>query len=351
MTALTPEALSAATAPDLAALLETSDPAVADVLLAAADTTRREHLGDGVQLRALIEFSNHCTRTCHYCGLRAANEAIPRYRMPLEEIVQAALRASALGYQTVVLQSGEDPWYTCDRVSWLVREIKAQTGTAITLCLGERPRDHYAAWRDAGADRYLLRIETSSSVLYHALHPGMSFGNRLRCLQTLKALGYQLGSGILIGLPGQTPLLLAKDLLFLRDLQPDMVGMGPFISHPQTPLAHHPGGALDLTLRMMALARLLLPGCHLVATTALGSLDPLGRERGLQVGANVLMPNATPRQYRADYEIYPNKICLDEEPEHCRGCIERRLNTIGRHVASGLGHATRLEQQPCPTQH
>lgn len=339
-----------ATATDIAALLKTDDAKITEALFTAADATRREHLGDAVQLRALIEFSNHCTRTCHYCGLRAANGKIVRYRMLPEQILQAALDAAALGYQTVVLQSGEDPWYTCERVSWLVREIKAQTGMAITLCLGERPRDHYAAWREAGADRYLLRIETSSPVLYRALHPGMSFGNRLRCLQTLRALDYQLGSGILIGLPGQTPLLLAKDLLFLRELQPDMVGMGPFISHPQTPLAGQPGGSLDLTLRMMALARLLLPGCHLVATTALGSIDPLGRERGLQVGANVLMPNATPRQYRSDYEIYPNKICLDEEPGHCRSCIERRLSSIGRHVASGLGNATRLKQQACPTQ-
>lgn len=341
MTTLAGIDVSSATAEELAALLE--DPSVDEALFIAADAVRREHLGDGVHLRALIEFSNYCGRTCSYCGLRGSNASVHRYRMPLGEIVAAAVRASGLGYETVVLQSGEDPWYTQERVTELLRQLKAETSMAITLCLGERPDEDYTAWRAAGTDRYLLRIETSDPALYGCLHPGMSFQNRLQCLRTLQSLGYQLGSGLLLGLPGQTPLSLAKDLLFLRDLQPDMVGLGPFIPHPQTPLAQDCGGTLELTLRMTALARLLLPGCHLVATTALGSIDPRGRELGLQAGANVLMPNATPRQYRADYEIYPDKICLDEEPEHCRGCIERRLNSIGRQVATGYGHATRLE--------
>lgn len=335
-------------ADDLAELIRSEDEAVVAELYAAADETRRVQVGDGVHLRALIEFSNHCGRSCHYCGLRAANTALARYRLSPDEILAAATAAAGMGYRTVVLQSGEDAWYARDLVSDLVRQIKA-LGVAVTLCLGERPTEDYAAWKAAGADRYLVRIETSDRELYARLHPGMSFENRYRCLRDLQALGYQVGSGILVGLPGQTPDLLARDLLFLQELQPDMVGLGPFIPHPGTPLAEAPQCSVELVLRMMALARLLLPRSHLVATTALGTIDPQGRERGLQVGANVMMPNCTPRQYRASYEIYPNKICLDEEPEHCRTCIEARLQSIGRHIADGYGHALRelREEESC----
>ncbi len=326
----------------LEALLTTPDDAVETALYAAADRVRQEHMGEGVHLRALIEFSSHCTRTCRYCGLRAPNRALPRYRMSPGAIAAAARHAAGLGYQTVVLQSGEDAWFGRTVVGDLVRRIKGETGMAVTLCLGERRREDYAAWREAGADRYLLRIETRYPDLYGELHPGMSFARRLRRLHDRRELGYQVGSGLLVGLPRQTTALLARDLLFLRDLEPDMVGLGPFIPHPQTPLAEAPRCEVGLVLRMMALARLLLPQCHLVATTALGSIDPLGREKGLQAGANVMMPNATPQAYRAAYEIYPGKICLDEQPEHCRGCLEGRLRSLGRHVATGPGHALRV---------
>lgn len=327
--------------PVTAAALEcllTTDAAGEAQLFAAADGVRERYHGDGVYLRALIEFSNHCTRTCRYCGLRGANRHVRRYRMAPEEIVEAAKLAAGLGYKTVVLQSGEDGWYSRRIVADLVGAIKAECDVALTLCLGERPAADYAAWREAGADRYLLRIETANPHLYARLHPGMSFQSRLQCLWELKRLGYQVGCGVLVGLPGQTPRLLAEDLLFLRDLAPGMVGIGPFIPHPQTPLGHYGPGQLGTVLRMMALTRLLLPQCRLVSTTALGSIDPQGRERGLQVGADVLMPNATPRRYRADYAIYPNKICIDEEPHQCRGCIERRLGSVGRRVAAGYGH-------------
>lgn len=326
------------TTADLAALIATTDPLVEQRLFAAADQARREQAGDGVHLRALIEFSNYCRNTCFYCGLRAANAGVERYRLTPDEIFEAATEAVGLGYRTVVLQSGEDPWYTREMVADLVGRIKA-LGVAVTLCLGERPREDYAAWKEAGADRYLVRIETSDPELYARLHPGMSFDNRVRCLRDLKDLGYQVGSGLLLGLPGQTAEDHARDLLFLRDLGADMVGMGPFIPHPDTPLADAPPCGVPLVLRMIALARLLLPKAYIVATTALGTIDPMGREKGLQVGADVMMPNVTPRQFRASYEIYPDKICVGEEPTQCRGCTERRLQAIGRHIAGGCGHA------------
>jgi biotin synthase len=329
------------TTEELVELLTTTESTLTESLFAAADEKREQHHGPGVYLRALVEFSNHCTRTCEYCGLRAANQDVQRYRLTPEEILAAARLSEQLGYRTVVLQSGEDPWFTRDIVSDLTRRIKSEGDVALTLCLGERPEGDYAVWRAAGADRYLLRIETSNRELYETLHPGMSYDHRVECLQVLRELGYQVGSGILVGLPGQTPRLLAEDLLFLQRLQPDMVGLGPFIPHPDTPLGGCAPGTVDMVLRVLALARLLLPDCYLVATTALGSIDPQGREKGLQAGANVLMPNATPQRVRADYAIYPNKICLDEEPQHCRVCIERRLESVGRSVATGYGHARR----------
>ena len=319
---------------DLVAALTSSDDAA---LFAAADAVRREHVGDGVHLRALIEFSSYCRGSCKYCGLRAANRELQRYRMAPDEIVAAAVVARDLGYRTVVLQSGEDASYTGPMLAGVVREIKARCDVAVTMCVGERPEADYALWREAGADRYLLRIETSDRDLYAALHPGMSFDHRLRCLQALRRLDYELGCGVLVGLPGQSDESRARDLLFLADLKPDMLGLGPFIPHPQTPLADALPADLTTTLRMTALARLLLPDAHIVATTALGTIDPAGRERGLSVGADVVMPNVTPQQFRALYEIYPGKICINETPDKCRGCIELRIRGLGRHVAEGKG--------------
>lgn len=324
---------------DLEAFLTTADPTAEAALFLAADEVRRHNVGDDVHLRALIEFSNYCRSTCHYCGLQAANTKLARYRLEPDEIVATAHEAVQLGYKTVVLQSGEDLWFSRDVLTDIVRRIKSECDVALTLCVGERPREDYVAWKEAGADRYLLRIETSNRELYTQLHPGMNFERRVQCLQTVRELGFQVGSGVLIGLPGQTLHMLAEDVLFLRDLQADMVGMGPFIPHEQTPLAAVPQGSVDLVLRMIALVRLALPQSHLVATTALGTLDPVGRERGLQAGANVMMPNVTPQRCRAMYEIYPNKICLEEDAAHCRGCIEGRIKSIGRHLADGYGNA------------
>jgi biotin synthase len=328
---------------DLARLLCGEGPDAA--LFAAASEVRRATVGDGVHLRALLEFSSHCTRACAYCGLRAENRELARYRMEPAAIVAAAQHAERLGYRTVVLQSGEDPWYTADIIAGVVREIKATCDVALTLCVGERPEAEYALWREAGADRYLLRIETSDPDLYGQLHPTMSFERRVECLRSIKRLGYEVGSGVLVGLPGQTLEMLGHDLLFLQGLGADMVGMGPFIPHPQTPLAQCAVGSVDVTLRMMALARLLLPHAHIVATTALGTLDPLGRERGLEAGGNVMMPNVTPQEYRALYEIYPAKICIAETPEKCRGCIEGRILSTGRFFSRDRGSALRLSRR------
>jgi len=336
------------TATDIARVLSPENEEEHGALVVLADRVRKDNVGDGVHLRALIEFSNHCRAACQYCGLRAKNGDLARYRMPPDEIIEAATIAAELGYRTVVLQSGEDAWYTAETIAQIVSEIKSRLDVAITLCVGERPERDYALWREAGADRYLLRIETSAPELYATLHPGMSFDNRVACLHTLRRLGYQLGSGVLIGLPGQSLETLARDLLFLRDLETDMVGMGPFIPHDATPLAGSETGRVELTIRMMAACRLLLPRAHIVATTALGTLAPLGREWGLQAGGNVAMPNVTPQRHRALYEIYPSKICINEEGSHCRGCIEARINSIGRHMATDYGHALSAEREPQP---
>ncbi|MFA4944160.1 MAG: [FeFe] hydrogenase H-cluster radical SAM maturase HydE [Lentisphaeria bacterium] len=320
------------------------DCAAADAprLFAAADQRRATTVGDEVHLRGLIEFSSVCRRNCAYCGLRNGNATAGRYRLAPEEIVKAAQEAAALGYHSVVLQSGEDAWFTAERLAAAVRAIKATTDLAVTLSVGERDRETYRLWREAGADRYLLRIETTDPALFAALHPDGSYlAARQACLFTLKELGYQLGSGVMTGLPGQTPAMLAADVLWLHELGAEMIGVGPFIPHPQTPLAGAAGGTVEQTLRLVAVLRLAFPWAHIPATTAMGSLDPHGREKALQAGANVVMPNVTPTDRRPLYEIYPGKICLGDDAHHCRGCITRRIEALGRRVAAGPGHVLR----------
>ncbi|MBS3947532.1 MAG: [FeFe] hydrogenase H-cluster radical SAM maturase HydE [Dethiobacter sp.] len=308
-------------------------------LLATADKVRREFMGDHVHLRGLIEFSNYCERNCLYCGLRHANSALVRYRLEAEEILSVARAGAALGYRTVVLQSGEDSYYTTEMLAGIVYQLKSELDLAVTLSVGERGREDYKMWREAGADRYLLKHETSDRELYRALHPDMTFDNRQRCLYELRELGYQVGSGCMVGLPGQTRESMADDLLFLRDLDVEMAGIGPFIPNPRTPLGEYPLGTLDMTLKMIATARLLLPQAHLPATTALGTIDSQGRQKALLAGANVVMPNITPNRYRRMYEIYPNKICLDDNPAHCRNCIGGIIASLGRTVATDCGHS------------
>ncbi|MBS3899180.1 MAG: [FeFe] hydrogenase H-cluster radical SAM maturase HydE [Dethiobacter sp.] len=310
-----------------------------DFLFAAADQVRRTFMGDAVHLRGLIEFSNYCESNCAYCGLRESHKTLPRYRLDAAEILAIAGAAVPLGYKTVVLQSGEDSYYSAEMIAEITCRLKEELSLAVTLSLGERAEEDYRLWRDAGADRYLLKHETADAELYSSLHPDMAWENRKKCLYTLRELGYQVGSGCMVGLPGQTLTSLAADLLFLKELDVEMAGIGPFIPNPNTPLAKAQRGTVELTLKMIAIARLLMPQTHLPATTALGSVDSKGRQKALVAGANVVMPNITPNKYRRLYEIYPNKICLDDNPAHCRNCIGGIISSLGRTVAEGAGHS------------
>lgn len=305
-------------------------------LLKRADRIRKEYVGDAIHLRGLIEFSNICRNNCLYCGIRRGNGKVARYRMEEDELIETARRAAALGFKTVVMQSGEDMYYTQEKMCRIIEAIK-KFDVAVTLSIGERSYGDYKAFREAGADRYLMRIETTDKDLYHRLDPGMSWQHRYECLLMIKELGYELGSGIMVGLPGQSLESIAADLMFLRRLGVDMAGIGPFIPHPETPLAGEPGGSLHLALRTMAIMRLLLPDINIPATTAMESLHPDGRMMALQGGANVVMPNVTEGEYRKLYELYPGKICVNDTPVHCRSCISRKILSIGRTIGTGYG--------------
>ncbi|MBN2291287.1 MAG: [FeFe] hydrogenase H-cluster radical SAM maturase HydE [Pirellulales bacterium] len=352
-------------------LLRETDPQRLDRLWNEADRTRREQVGDAVHLRGLIEFSNHCRRMCGYCGLRAENTSIVRYRMSQDEILAAAADAHSLGYGTVVLQSGEDTGLDVQWMCELIERIKHEMPLAVTLSLGERDESELAAWREAGADRYLLRFETSNRQLFDKIHPPRSgeFSDRVAILRTLDRLGYEVGSGVMIGIPGQTYEDLARDIALFAELDLDMIGVGPYIAHPDTPLGKASGegsanGRLtrlsgsfalpddgesvsnvdqvpnseEMTYKVMALARLVCPGANIPSTTALATLNKTdGRELGLSRGANVIMPNVTPNKYRQLYEIYPDKACLQETAQACGFCIRRRIESIGRTFGAGRG--------------
>lgn len=307
-----------------------------DWLFSLADKTRHEYVGDAVHLRGLIEFSNICKRTCKYCGLRCENKDLDRYRIEPDDIVLYAKKAVEMGYRTVVLQSGEDKFYTKDILCDVIKRIK-NLDVALTLSIGERSFDEYKAFKDAGADRYLIRIETSDRDLYKQMHPNMDFDNRVRCLKDLKKLGYEVGSGCLVGLPNQTVESLADDILFFKEIGADMIGIGPFIAHLHTPLKNAKNGDFTLALKVMALTRLVLKDINIPATTAMETLNPKGRIIALQSGANVVMPNVTTTEFRAKYEIYPGKICINENPTQCRGCIEGKIKSIGRTIATDKG--------------
>jgi biotin synthase len=305
----------------------------AAALAQAADITRKKHVGNGVYLRGLIEFSSYCRQNCKYCGLRRDNKNAARYRLSPETIIELARKAQSYGYKTVVIQSGEDPSFDADKVCLIITEIK-KLDLAVTLSIGERTFEEYRAFKAAGADRYLLRIETSDKKLYEELDPGMSWKTRARCLEDLRTLGYEVGCGSLVGLPGQTVESIAGDILFFKENGFDMIGIGPFIPHPNTPLAGSgTRGHFETALKVMALTRLLMPDINMPATTAMETLDKNGRLIALQSGANVVMPNVTEGDYRKFYELYPGKICTGDTPEKCRFCIERKINSIGRHVS------------------
>jgi len=307
-----------------------------------ADEMRRKYVGEEVHLRAIIEFSNYCSQHCLYCGLRAENKNLQRYRMSVEEIVERAKLISNLGIKTIVLQSGEDPYYTTEIVGEIIQQIK-KFDVAITLSIGERSFEEYRIWKELGADRYLMRHETASAQLYAKLHPGDSFENRKAHLFEIKRSGYETGAGFMVGLPGQTPYDLALDLSFLKELDADMIGIGPFIPNPDTPLKDTTGGDLQTTLRMVALARIVLPTANIPATTALGSINPLGRQYGLKYGANVIMPNLTPNPYRPNYSLYPGKICLFERDTACVECTKAMIKGVGLVVGEGYGYRKKIE--------
>lgn len=333
--------------------LLTGDAGRLEELWRRADAVRRENVGDDVHLRGLIEISNHCVRRCAYCGINADNRAVGRYRMTAGEILDSARKAYELGYGTVVMQAGEDYGLETEFVSVIVRSIKAETGLAVTLSLGERPAEDLAAWREAGADRYLIRFETSNPRLYRMIHPDLPGrrSDRFAVLRTLRRLGYEVGSGVMIGIPGQTYDDLADDIEAFRDFKLDMIGVGPYIPHPGTPLGAAAGElaapegrqvpATELmTYKTVALARIACPRANIPSTTALATLNKAsGRELGLQRGANVIMPNLTPVKYRAMYEIYPAKACIYETSDECGACVKRRIVSVGRTVGSGPGNS------------
>ena len=319
------------------------DESINQDLIKAADAVRRGYYGDKVYLRGLIEFTNYCKNDCYYCGIRCENRKANRYRLSKEEILMACKEGYELGYRTFVLQGGEDGQYTDDIICDIVSSIRSKyEDCAITLSIGERSKASYKAYFDAGANRYLLRHETADKAHYEKLHPDvMSLDNRKRCLYELKEIGFQVGSGFMVGSPYQTTECLVEDIRLLQDLEPDMIGIGPFISHKDTPFKDCENGSARLTLRLISILRLLFPYVLLPSTTALGTISPTGRELGLQAGANVVMPNLTPVRYRQQYELYDNKICTGEEAAECRGCLEKRIEAAGYRAVTDRGDVAR----------
>lgn len=305
-------------------------------LFKAADRVRKEYVGDEVHLRGLIEFSNICKRNCLYCGLRLSNKNVKRYRLEPDEIIDLAKKAVTYGYKTIVMQSGEDDFYTLDKMKYIISNIK-NLDVAITLSIGEKSFEEYKAYKEAGADRYLIRVETTDKKLYEDMDPGMSLDERKRCLEDLRELGYEVGTGCLVGLPNQTLESLADDILFFKKIGADMIGLGPFIPNEDTPLKDEKGGEFIMSLKVMAITRLLMPDANIPATTAMEALNKDGRMIALQSGANVVMPNVTEGEYRKLYALYPGKICTGDTPAHCRGCIGGKIKAIGRVVSDTKG--------------
>ena len=326
-------------------LLENRTPEVAESLFERARKVRHCHYGKDVYIRGLIEFTNYCKNDCLYCGIRCSNRKAQRYRLTEEEILDCCREGYELGYRTFVLQGGEDPKFTPERIESIVCSIRAEfPDCAITLSVGEHSKETYARWRAAGADRYLLRHETADVDHYASLHPkNLTLENRMRCLRDLKELGYQVGCGFMVGSPGQTAEHLAWDLLFLHEFCPEMVGIGPFIPHCDTPLGGEQAGSLELTVFLLGVIRLMLPDVLLPATTALATIHPEGREMGIRAGANVCMPNLSPRAVREKYMLYNNKISTGEEAAQSRDALAKRIENIGYRIVTSRGdHVTRI---------
>lgn len=308
-----------------------------------ADEVRREIYGEDVYIRGLIEISNYCKNDCYYCGIRRGNKSAIRYRLTKDDILACCEEGYKLGFRTFVMQGGEDPYYTDDVMCGIVSAVRERySDCAITLSLGERSYESYLALYNAGANRYLLRHETANAEHYGKLHPqSMNLQNRKDCLFNLKEIGYQVGSGFMVGSPYQTTENLVEDLRFLQKLSPDMIGIGPYVTHAQTPFASFENGSVELTLRLLSVLRLMFPYVLLPSTTALGTLHPQGRELGLKAGANVVMPNLSPVKVRKLYELYENKICTGEEAAQCRGCLEKRVEAAGYKIVTDIGNVKR----------
>ncbi len=322
-----------------------SDDSRTEELYAAADAVRRKYVGDAVHLRALIEFSNICRNNCCYCGLRRNNKNIERYRIDEDTIFELAEHAvKVMGFKTIVLQSGEDMFFTTEILCRILRRIK-MLDVAVTLSVGEKSLEEYQSCRQAGADRFLLRIETTDKELYQQYDPGMSWERRAQCLHDLKTAGFELGSGCLVGLPGQKIESYADDILFFKEIGADMIGIGPFIPHPDTPLRGAAGGTLDMALKVMALTRLLLPDINIPATTAMETLAPNGQRKALQSGANVIMPNVTLTSYRKHYELYPGKSSTGYTPDESLQKVRDLIASIGRTVGQDKGTSAHFKSE------
>ncbi|MEE1155571.1 MAG: [FeFe] hydrogenase H-cluster radical SAM maturase HydE [Acutalibacteraceae bacterium] len=321
----------------LADLLATD--AFDNLLYSYADKARQEYYGKEVYLRGLIEFTNYCKNDCYYCGIRKSNKNAVRYRLTQQDILDCCKEGYSLGFRTFVLQGGEDMYFTDQRICEIVSSIRNKySDCAITLSLGERSKESYQSFYNAGANRYLLRHETANNIHYSKLHPNnMSHKNRKRCLFNLKEIGFQVGSGFMVGSPFQTVENLVEDIRFLQQLKPDMIGIGPYINHTETPFKNYKNGDLKLTLRMISILRLMFPYALIPSTTALGTIHPQGREMGLKAGANVVMPNLSPVRVRKLYDLYENKICTGEEAAQCRGCLEQRIISAGYKAVTAVG--------------
>lgn len=309
-----------------------------ELLINKAHETRMKHYGNKVYMRGLIELTSYCKKDCLYCGLRRSNKRAERYRLTLEEILECVRKGDYLGYKTFVLQGGEDPYFTDEKMIEIIKAIKSEfPNNAITLSLGERNYESYKKLYEAGADRYLLRHESASRELYESVHPNEVFETRINCLKDLKEIGYQAGAGFMVGIPNQTNEDLVNDLLFIKELEPAMCGIGPFIPHKDTPLKDYEHGSLEKTIICLAIVRLLLPKVLLPATTALSSIDPGGREAGLRAGGNVIMPNLSPMSVRKKYSLYNNKAYILDEDAEYRKLIEEKISKAGFEVEVSRG--------------
>lgn len=323
----------------LQTLLTTTDEQAINYLRDTARKVADDIYGKQVFIRGLIEFTNYCKNDCIYCGIRRSNPNAQRYRLTEEEILSCCANGYELGFRTFVLQGGEDPYFSDERICDIVAKIKQDyPDCAVTLSIGEKDKASYQAFYDAGVDRYLLRHETADKTHYQSLHPAeMSFQHRIQCLYDLKEIGYQVGCGFMVGSPGQTVDTLYEDLMFIKKLQPHMVGIGPFIPQKDTPFGQEPAGTMEQTLRLLSIIRLIHPHVLLPSTTALGTIHPLGREKGIQAGANVVMPNLSPVAVREKYKLYDNKICTGDEAAECRHCMAQRMESVGYQVVVSRG--------------